>query len=58
MDMSDFDILISLKWHICVCDFHIIHHLLCGLQEEEPQRAHLMSITWVFHIAASVLTGR
>ncbi len=44
------------KWHICVCDFHIIRHLLCGLREEEPQTAHLMSITWASHIAASVLT--
>ncbi len=28
-----------------------------GLQEEEPQTAHLMSFTWPSHIAASVLTG-
>ena len=28
-----------------------------GLQEEEPQTAHLMSVTWASHIAASVLTG-
>ena len=27
------------------------------LWEEEPQTAHLMSITWASHIAASVLTG-
>ncbi len=41
-----------------VCEFHITSHLLCGLWEEEPQTAHLMSITWASHIAASVLTGR
>ena len=29
---------------------------LCGLQEEEPQTAHLVSITWASPIAASVLT--
>ena len=28
-----------------------------GLQQEEPQTAHLMSFTWASHIAASVLTG-
>ena len=27
-----------------------------GLQEDEPQTAHLMSLTWASHIAASVLT--
>ncbi len=36
---------------------NIVCHLLCGLREEEPQTAHLMSITWASHIAASVLTG-
>ena len=29
-----------------------------GLREEEPQTVPSMSITWVSHIAASVLTGR
>ncbi len=37
---------------------HIVRHLLCGLRQEELQTAHLMSITWASHIAASVLTGR
>ncbi len=54
--MSD-DLPFSLKWHICVRDFHIIRHL-CGLREEEPQTAHLMPITWASHIVASMLTGR
>ena len=38
-------------------DTLITSHLLCGLREEDPQTAHLMSITWASNIAASVLTG-
>ncbi len=27
-----------LTWHICVCDFHMVHHV-CGRLEDEPQTA-------------------
>ena len=43
--------------HLCLI-FILFVTSCVGLQGEEPQTAHLMSITWASHIAASVLTGR
>ena len=46
----------DLKWPLRSVNF--ISLVTCfGLQEEEPQTAHLLFFIWASHIAASVLTG-
>ena len=55
---------------VCSVEFFSGTHLVClwfsslpvvtfcvGLQEEEPQTTHPMSVIWASHIAASMLTG-
>ena len=48
---------VILKWPSWSVNFISLVTSCVRLLEEEPQTAHLMSITWVSHIAANMLMG-
>ncbi len=48
----------SLKWHFVSVNFISQVTSWVGLQEEGPQTAYRVSITWASHIGASTLMGR